>query len=258
MSTSVLVLAVVLLALVRGFFLLFPNVAIRSVWLKVCLITIVCVVAGFAWWSESADNLAPPLRLAPIILTAAIVFILTMPRGTMDEGQKQGVIEMLDTLVVAGVTALVIIAFIVRPFFIPSGSMEHTLEINDMVLVDELAYRFWNPARGDIVVFLLPPDRNMGDKDLIKRVIAVGGDTVEIRNGVTILNGHPVKEPFVYFRDPSPDFGPKTVPPNQLFCMGDHRDNSEDSRFWGFVPMHDVIGKAFCIFWPPSRIGRLR
>jgi len=100
----------------------------------------------------------------------------------------------------------------------------------------------------------------MGDKDLIKRVVAVGGDTLEIRQATLIINGHPAQEPFINPDGPDGmrDFGPVKIPPDNLFCMGDNRANSQDSRWWGTLPQKNAIGKAFCIFWPPTRLGPLK
>jgi signal peptidase I len=261
-STSVLILAVVLLALVRGWFMAFPRTAVRSIILKAVLLAILGVIAGFAIYTAPADGLSPPLHIAPVIVVLALFTIFTLPGGILDEERKKSVIELLDTLVIAGFTALLLIGFVVRPFFIPSGSMEQTLQINDMVLVDELAYRFWSPARDDIIVFRPPEEANMGDKDLIKRVVAVGGDTLEIKDNALYINNQRQEEPFIYRDSPMGlgmgDFGPVTIPPGNVFCMGDHRSNSDDSRYWGTLPVKNIIGKAFFIFWPPTRIGRIR
>lgn len=274
MSTSVLILAVVLLALLRGWFLAFPRAEVRSLWLKVVLLAILGTIAGYAIWSEPPDSLSPPLRIAPVIVILALVTIFSLPSGQLDDEKKKSVIEMLDTLVIAGVTALVLIGFVVRPFFIPSESMVPTLKVNDMVLVDELAYRFWSPARGDVVVFRPPAEAHMGDKDLIKRIVAVGGDTVEIREttktvngrelreGSLYINGQKQDEPFINTEAQAPfgmgDYGPVQIPADNVFCMGDNRGNSDDSRYWGPLPRQNIIGKAFFIFWPPQRIGRVR
>lgn len=260
MSSTVLILAVILLALMRAWFFLFPRAEVHSLPLKAALLLILGAITGYAMWSEPADSLAPPLRIAPVILVLALVTIFTLPRGKLDEEQKKSVLEMLDTLVIAGVTALALIGFVVRPFFIPSESMVPTLKVNDMVLVDELAYRIWSPARGDVVVFRPPAEAHMGDKDLIKRIVAGGGDEVEIRDGRLRINGAPQDEPFVNRDGPfgMSDFGPVRIPPGHVFCLGDNRGNSDDSRYWGTLPTPNIIGKAFCIFWPPTRVGRLR
>jgi len=160
--------------------------------------------------------------------------------------------EYLDSFIVAGVTALFLISFVVQSFYIPSGSMEPTLQIRDYILVNKFIFRFREPRRGDIVVFHPPPRASADNKDFIKRVIAVEGDTLAIRDGVVYLNRKPLHEPYLYDR-PSNDFGPATVPAGHLFMMGDHRNNSDDSRSWGFLPRRNVVGKAEFIFFPVNR-----
>jgi len=175
--------------------------------------------------------------------------------------------EYAEAIGMALLLALFIRTFIVQAFKIPSGSMIPTLQIGDHILVNKLSYGiripFWehylaefgHPHRGDVVVFIFPEDRT---KDFIKRVIAVGGDTVEIRGKKIYINGKQVDDPHAHFEGDDPqtaglasrdDFGPKTVPENHIFVMGDNRDRSYDSRFWGFVSLDDVRGKAFLIYW---------
>jgi signal peptidase I len=175
--------------------------------------------------------------------------------------------EYAEAIGMALLLALFIRTFIVQAFKIPSGSMIPTLAIGDHILVNKLAYGvripFWEdylvefqkPARGDVIVFIFPEDRS---KDFIKRVVAVGGDTVEIRQKKVHINGKPVDDPHAYFKDGDftgeiqpgqNNFGPRTVPEDHLFVMGDNRDSSHDSRFWGFVPLDDVRGEAFLIYW---------
>jgi len=165
------------------------------------------------------------------------------------------------------VLALVIRTFVVQAFTIPSESMEPTLEIGDHLLVNKFIYgikipftsihlfALKSPQRGDVVVFIYPLDP---DKDFIKRVIGVEGDTVKILNKKLYINGEEVPDPHAVYRENTillgdeqkPDnFGPVTVPNGSLFVMGDNRDVSLDSRSWGFVPLKDVLGKAFAIYW---------
>jgi signal peptidase I len=169
--------------------------------------------------------------------------------------------------VVALVLALFIRTFVVQAFKIPSGSMEPTLEIGDHILVNKFLYGIkipftsWNllplqnPKRGDVIVFIYPLDQ---DKDFIKRVVAVAGDTVRMVNKKLYLNGAEVSDPHAVYKEDTifpgevqkrDNFGPITVPPGMLFVLGDNRDRSLDSRFWGFVPLNDVRGKAFIIYW---------
>jgi len=175
--------------------------------------------------------------------------------------------EYAEAIIIAILIALFIRTFIVQAFKIPSGSMKPTLLVGDHILVNKFTYGVkipflrktlipvGEPARGDIVVFIYPEDRS---KDFIKRVIAVGGDTVQIRNKQIYVNGSIYRDNFgVYVDDriipgsmqPRDNFGPVKVPPGQLFVMGDNRDQSYDSRFWGFVDLKDVMGKAFIIYW---------
>jgi signal peptidase I len=175
--------------------------------------------------------------------------------------------EYVEAIGMALLLALFIRTFIVQAFKIPSGSMIPTLQIGDHILVNKLAYGvripFWeqylaqfkNVQRGDVVVFIFPEDRS---KDFIKRVIGVAGDSVEIRGKKVYINGNQITDTHAHFEGDDPqnagltsrdDFGPRTVPENSIFVMGDNRDRSYDSRFWGFVNLDDVRGKAFLIYW---------
>ncbi len=175
--------------------------------------------------------------------------------------------EYAEAIIMALVLALFIRTFIVQAFKIPSGSMIPTLQIGDHILVNKLAYgirmpflehylvRYANVQRGDVIVFIYPEDRS---KDFIKRVIGLPGDTVEIRNKKVFINGKEIPDPHAYFAgydpqlgavDSGDNYGPKVVPANHIFVMGDNRDRSYDSRFWGFVDLDDVRGKAFLIYW---------
>jgi signal peptidase I len=175
--------------------------------------------------------------------------------------------EYAEAIIIAILIAAFIRTFVVQAFKIPSGSMKPTLEIGDHILVNKFSYGVklpylrntlipvGQPQRGDIAVFIYPEDKT---KDFIKRVIAVGGDTVEIRNKKILLNGAPMEDPFgVHVEDVvypkslqrRDNLGPIKVPEGTLFVMGDNRDQSYDSRFWGFVKLEDVIGKAFIIYF---------
>ena len=180
--------------------------------------------------------------------------------------QKSVAREYTEALLMALLLAIFIRSFVVQAFKIPSGSMLPTLLVGDHILVnkflyglrlpypiDEMIVQWGGPDRGDIVVFVFPRDPS---KDFIKRVIAVEGDTVEIRHKQVYLNGEKIEDPYATFADgrreldgPRDNFGPLTVPPGKLFVMGDNRDRSHDSRFWGLVDLEDVKGKAFMIYW---------
>jgi signal peptidase I len=199
--------------------------------------------------------------------------------------------ELPVLLVVAIALALLLKAFVVQAFYIPSGSMERTLLIQDRVLVNKMVYRFRDVHRGEIVVFNgsgtgfpqeTVPDRSNAvvralrgipravglgkpaESDIIKRVIGVPGDTVACcdQQGRVTVNGVPLDEPYIYENSPlAPDgriFPPTKVPPGNLFVLGDHRSDSADSRYSGFVPTDHVIGRAFVRVWPVSRFAFLR
>lgn len=159
--------------------------------------------------------------------------------------------EIIETIVVAVVLALLIRAFVVEAFYIPSSSMVPTLEPGDRILVLKFYYHFTDPKSGDIVVFRFPLDPS---KDLIKRIVAVEGDTVRIENGYVYVNGKRIEEPYIVNRD-SYNMPLVTVPKGYYFVLGDNRSNSEDSRYWGFLPRGNIKGKAVIRYWPPSRIG---
>ncbi|KQH79540.1 signal peptidase I [Mycobacterium gordonae] len=232
------------------------------------------------------------------------------PKGKKEKPEKRSTLRELTTLaVVAIVLYYVMLTFVARPYLIPSESMEPTLHgcstcVGDRIMVDKLTYRFSSPKPGDVIVFKGPPSWNIGYKsirspntalrwaqnvlsfigfvppdenDLVKRVIAVGGQTVACRadTGLTV-NGKPVKEPYLdpstMMADPSvypclgSEFGPVKVPEGRLWVMGDNRTHSADSRAHcpmqctgdptaGTVPVANVIGKARFIVWPPKRWG---
>ena len=145
--------------------------------------------------------------------------------------------------------------FVVEAFWIPSGSMIPTLQINDRVLVNKFIYRFTEPKPGDIVVFQSVDNE---DEDLIKRVVAVAGDRVSVRNGRLIVDGERQREDFTNKKFPDRSFfAPVTVPKDHVWVMGDNRANSADSRVFGPLPKENIEGEAFLRFWPLDRIGLL-
>jgi signal peptidase I len=175
--------------------------------------------------------------------------------------------EYAEALAVAFILALFIRTFIVQAFKIPSGSMLPTLQIGDHILVNKFRYgiriplvskrvlKFADPRRGDIIVFIYPVDTQ---KDFIKRVIGEPGDVIEIKHKQLYVNDQKIEDAWAHFVEgpgdqsrltPRDNYGPVTVPPDKVFVMGDNRDRSYDSRFWGFVPLDDVKGKAFLIYW---------
>jgi len=179
--------------------------------------------------------------------------------------------EYFESIVIAVILALFVRTWVVQAFKIPTGSMENNLLIGDHLLVNKFIFgptplaigRAVLPVRairrGDIIVFKYP---DQPDRDFIKRVIGLPGETVELRSKQVYINNQRIDEPYVHFlTPPSADdqeitsydvrerFGPVTVPPDHYFVMGDNRDNSQDSRYWGFLPRNYVKGKALMIYW---------
>jgi signal peptidase I len=169
----------------------------------------------------------------------------------------QGLIEFLLILIIAFVLVFGFVRpFIVEAFYIPSESMVPTLEVGDRLFVNKFVYRFFEPKRGDIIVFKsVEGSTEGGQEDLIKRVVGLPGDQVQVNHGRLYLNGERWTESYV--NDELPDstsFGPTTVPEGKVFVMGDNRANSLDSRFFGPVPLENIEGEAFLVFWPPGHI----
>jgi signal peptidase I len=184
--------------------------------------------------------------------------------------------EYSEAFVVAVILAILIRGILVQAFKIPSSSMETTLLVGDHILVNKFIYgiripftsdrwpAFKNPQRGDVIVFIFPEDRT---KDFIKRVVGVAGDTIEVRNKQVYINGKPEHNPHARYADPSiipagasrrDNMPPLKVPPDRLFVMGDNRDYSLDSRFWGTVPVEDVRGSAFLIYYSAGNFPGIR
>ena len=202
----------------------------------------------------------------------------------MKKTKKELLWEYTKAIVTALLLALFIRAYFIQAFKIPSGSMIPTLLVGDHILVNKFIYGtkipfsdrrvllFKKPGRGDIIVFKYPEDRS---RDFIKRVIAVEGDMIESRNKTVYVNGKPMEEPYAQHTDrsiraggsePRDNFGPYIVPKGKYFMMGDNRDQSYDSRYWGYVDMGDIRGKALILYWSwdgkkkwprLERIGRL-
>ena len=190
---------------------------------------------------------------------------------TEDKKSKSKVKEYVESIIIAILIALFIRTFIICAYKIPSRSMVPTLLVGDHILVNKFIYGVKipllrrtiipvrEPKRGEVVVFIYPNDRS---KDFIKRVIGVAGDKIEIKNKKIFINDEEFKDSYGIFSDslvlpqslqPRDNFGPIIVPEKSIFVMGDNRDESLDSRFWGFVNLKDVEGKAFVIYWSWNR-----
>jgi signal peptidase I len=199
----------------------------------------------------------------------------TTEKDVPSSTSKSVIREYAEAIFIAVLLALFIRAFVVQAFKIPSGSMKPTLQIGDHILVNKFVYGIkipftdkellpiGHPARQDIVVFRYPVDPS---KDFIKRVIGLPGDTVLIRDKIVFVNGQQLDEPYTTFSDkrilpaaasPRDNMNAITVPPSSLFVMGDNRDESYDSRFWKFVDMSQLKGKAFIIYWSWNSDGEL-
>lgn len=211
---------------------------------------------------EILDRL--PLSIPSLILILAGVLIIAriVVKRTyaIPPAWRTSVVETLDASIFAALLSLLIITFIVQAFWIPSGSMEPTLQVDDRILVGKFSYRLGKIERGDVIVFHYP--LNPG-KDFVKRVVALAGETVELREGVVLIDGAPIEELYPTAlaggdRACTSNYGPQKIPGGQLFVLGDNRCNSEDSRFFGFVPLQNVVGKALFVYWPPSRLGIVR
>jgi signal peptidase I len=184
--------------------------------------------------------------------------------------RKSTLREYFESIVIAVILALFVRTWVVQAFKIPTGSMENNLLIGDHLLVNKLVsgpsltsfermiLPLREPKRGDVMVFKYPDEP---ERDFIKRVIGLPGDTLELRSKKVYIDGQPLDEPYVHFLEPASEgqevtqfdvrerYGPVRIPDGQYFVMGDNRDNSQDSRYWGFLPRHYIKGKALMIYW---------
>ena len=184
--------------------------------------------------------------------------------------QKSTIREYFESIVIAVILALFVRTWVVQAFKIPTGSMENNLLIGDHLLVNKFVFGpttgaferaifpVRDPRRGDVVVFKYPDEP---DRDFIKRVIGLPGETLELRSKKVYINGKPLDEPYVHFLESARDaqeitsfdvrerYGPVRVPEGHYFVMGDNRDNSQDSRYWGFLPRSYIKGRALMIYW---------
>jgi signal peptidase I len=181
------------------------------------------------------------------------------PRGRNRRGRglARVIAEWVAIITVALSVALLVRATVVQAFWIPSTSMTPTLKVGDRLLVDKVSFQVREIHRGEIIVFERPATLKEDFKDLIKRVIGLPGDTVEGHDGAVFVNGKRLPEPYLPAGLTTKDFAPQRVPIDNYFVMGDNREVSWDSRYWGTVERKLVVGKAIVRVWPPSQIGRL-
>jgi signal peptidase I len=218
------------------------------------------------------------IAMGVLFLMVAVRVVVHLKPSLLDgvsRLQRSRWLEGWDSVVGALLGALLLVKFVVRPFYIPSGSMEPTFLVNDRILVNSFMYNFTSPNRGDIVVFIPPPEPKAPASEneiiLVKRVVAVANDIVEVRtdengeNGKLWLNGTEMDES--YIAEPiRGSYGPERVKPGHIFVMGDNRNNSRDSRYIadpdpmtpgngaGQIPLENVMGRAECIFFPLQRL----
>lgn len=196
-------------------------------------------------------------------------------RGTEDQKiRKKSVIrEWVESIIIAFILAMVIRTFIIQAFKIPTGSMRPTLQEGDLILVNKFIYGakvpftdlrlpgLRKPKRGDVIVFIYPDNPK---KDFIKRLVGLGGESVEIKEGTAYINDRPLQGPefsqrYYYNRGEFAKSGTKiTIPKDSFFVLGDNSASSQDSRYWGFVPWENILGKAILIYWSPRRIRIIR
>ncbi|MFH0935621.1 MAG: signal peptidase I [Candidatus Omnitrophota bacterium] len=187
----------------------------------------------------------------------------------MSAGSKSVIREWIESIIVALILAMIIRTFVVKAFKIPTGSMRPTLQEGDLILVNKFIYGARVPftdlrlpglaqlKRGDVIVFIYPEDPK---KDFIKRLIGLPGDTVEIKDGTVYINDNPVLDPvfnqrYYYNRGQWGQENQKiTVAQDSFFVLGDNSASSQDSRYWGYVPKKNILGRAILIYWPPNRI----
>jgi signal peptidase I len=171
--------------------------------------------------------------------------------------QKENIwLELTKTVIYAVILAMGIRTFVAEARYIPSSSMEPTLLVNDRLIIEKITYHLRDPERGDVVVF--SPTETLKQQNFkdafIKRVIGLPGETIEVKNGEVYVNGKVIAEKYIAQR-PDYDFGPVKVPEHQYLVLGDNRNNSYDSHYWGFVPKENIIGKAAVRFYPFNRVG---
>ncbi|MGH9039612.1 MAG: signal peptidase I [Acidimicrobiia bacterium] len=192
---------------------------------------------------------APPEEAIPVEAVAA--------EEEPPKRRRQG-LEWIVLVVASLAVALVVRAFLIQAFYIPSGSMVPTLHTDDRVLVNKLSYRLHDVHRGDVIVFEAPPGASTSEvKDLIKRVVGLPGETIEGKAGEIYIDGKPLNEPYLPEEVRSRDFPAEKVPPDRFWVLGDNRQDSKDSTFFKSIDENAIIGRAFVRIWPLGHLGLL-
>ncbi len=202
-----------------------------------------------SWWRSFISKIYQGLALA---------FTRKKVAQQKAEAWLRGSADFLESIALAvGVVVAIVNPFIIQAFLIPSGSMIPTLQIGDRIMADKFVYYIRDPQRGEVIVFRAPPQADTLQRNFVKRIIGLPGDVVEVRDGVVLINGKPLEEPYIY-EPPYYQFGPYKVPENHYFVMGDNRNDSSDSHIWGPLPRERITGRALFTWWPVNRWGIIR
>ena len=176
--------------------------------------------------------------------------IKNLKKKDIKKGKKSMIRELLETVISAGVIAFIIITFIGQVTVVRGASMEPTLHNNERLIANKISYRFESPKRSEILIFKPPLEIK---RNYIKRIIGIPGDKIEIIKGEIYLNDNKLEENYIEYKSYE-DLSAVLVPDDSFFVLGDNRSNSSDSRYWGFVPRKNVVGKAWVVFWPLNKI----
>ena len=201
------------------------------------------------------------LAIGLIIAVIILRYFIKRDKGVSKRKKVLAFIfEYVDSARSASILALIIVTLIVQTFAIPTGSMIPTLNIGNHLMVNKFIYYFKKPKRGDIIVFVYPVNPK---KDFIKRLVGLPGETIEIKDGSVFINGEELKAPKTiagrhYYNEGMYGEGIIKIPDNAYFVMGDNTRNSKDSRFWGFVSKKNLLGKAFFVYWPLTKMRIIR
>lgn len=206
--------------------------------------------------SDKSQNLTPDASKLGQPETAGVAKVA--PAVATTSSEENPWIEGLKTIGLSIILALGIRQFVAEARYIPTESMRPTLEVNDRLIVEKVSYHFNPPQRGDIIVFMPTEQLQQGTPSIkdafIKRVIGLPGESIEVYDGQVFVNDEPIEENYI-FAPPDYQWGPQVVPENSYLVLGDNRNNSFDSHYWGFVPQENIIGRAVVRFWPLNRLG---